>query len=164
MGIVAVRIYRFHETLIDAGRKSEYIFLNIAVLNGVSMYATWVTVASALNLGTVLEYKFIEHLPNESVSIICLSLISACFVVYAALDFSLLELYTRYSPAPYFTLVWALAGILSKQWKGDDPQLSSIVAAVMLGTVCVMTLVKVIVSIYKVRTHAYQYKLMKSRP
>ena len=147
------------ETLIDEGRGKEVSFLNVAVLNGVSTYATWVTIATLINLGVVLVYKLSNPLPMEPACVICvctLALIAACYVV---LDFTYFERYTRYSIAPYLVIIWALVAIINKNWNPDN--LSSLISAVLLAAVSVALLLKGSYSTYKASRQGYQYRQMK---
>lgn len=155
----AVRIVLYRENLIDQGRSSEVTFMNLAVLNGVSMYASWVTVATLLNLGNVLVYQLANPVPNDSACIVILGMLTFLALVYIVLDVTYMERYTRYSLTPYVTVIWALSAIINKNW--DVKNASSIFSAVLLGGISFALVIKVCITVVKTRSQMYQYRQMK---
>ena len=158
----AVGISTHRETLLDEGRGSEVKFLNVAVLNGVSTYAAWVTVATLINLGVVLVYKLGNPLPMEPACVICLACLALVAAAYIVLDLTYFERYTRFSFAPYLVVIWALAAVIGKNWNPDN--LSSLVAAGLLASVSVGLVVKAGWSSYRASVQGYQYRQMKTGP
>ncbi|XP_012939472.1 uncharacterized protein LOC101845778 [Aplysia californica] len=158
--IAANRVVLYRENLIDNGRGCEVSFLQVAVVNGVSMYATWTTIATLINLGVVLVYKWSRPISNENASIICLGILAVIAVVYVGLDITVLERYTRYSVTPYLVVTWALSAIIAKNW--DPKNASSIIAAVLLGAFGLASFMKVGLATYRGRSQAYQYRQMKA--
>lgn len=159
VAVAAVQIDKYKDNLKDEGRGLDVKVLYVTVLNGVSMYATWVTIASVLNLGTVLQYKLFENLCEETVSVICLAVLMFLVSTFVALDMSYLARYTSYNVAPYFVVIWALAAIMARNWQPEAS--SSIIAAVFTGAISLAALIKVVVASAKLQAQGYEYRQMK---
>ncbi|KAH9513813.1 hypothetical protein Btru_031466 [Bulinus truncatus] len=159
LAIVSVRLVMFRDSLVDQGRKNDVTFLEVAAVNGIGLYATWCTIATLINLGVVLVYKWSHPLLNENACVICLGILTFLVVVYIGLDMTVLDTYTRYNFSPYVAIVWALSAIVAKNY--DQSNLSSIMSVVLLGSVSLAGLIKVALSSYRTRQLKYQYRQMK---
>ncbi|XP_070574999.1 uncharacterized protein [Ptychodera flava] len=105
--------------------------LRLLVHNGVSVYATWCTVATLLNTGILLVYW--ADLDQELAGTICLSILSLEVVIWFTLETFVLDRWTRYTLTIWPTIIWALSGILDLNWNLDN-------------TTCIFSLVLVIVA------------------
>ncbi|XP_046331298.2 uncharacterized protein LOC124114661 [Haliotis rufescens] len=126
--------------LSEHGRTYDVYLVRYVVQNGLGIYAAWVTIATLLNLGAVLEYKLENPLDSSTTALIILSLLSVEVVVFVALDLSVLYQYSRYIFTPYLVVVVALVGIIAKNW--DPLKSSSIFSAVLLGVAAVCLCLK----------------------
>ena len=134
--------------------------LTVTMVNGVSMYATWTSVATLINLGIILVYKLPTQFNNETASIICLSILTCLLVLYTVLDSTVLKPYNAYNFAPYVTIIWALIGILSKNF--DFGHVSSIISIGLLVGASVVFLAKLIHAVlHFAGSDQYEYKQMK---
>ncbi|KAK6975796.1 hypothetical protein BgiMline_022180 [Biomphalaria glabrata] len=159
LAIASVRLVMFKDNLVDQGRKNEVTFLQIAVVNGIGMYATWASIATLINLAVVLVYKWSHPILNENASVISLGILTFLIIVYIGLDMTVLDQYTRYTYSPYVTVVWALSAIIAKNY--DQSNISSIMAVVLLGSVSLAGLIKVALTCYRSRRINYQYRQMR---
>lgn len=146
VAIVSSRVVMFRDTLVNQGRSSEVTFLQIAVVNGVAMYATWTAIASLINLGVVLVYKWCQPVTSETASVIGLGILAFIAVIYVAMDVTILERYTRYSLSPYAVVIWALSAVIARNYNKDN--VSSIMSAVLLGAVSLAFVVKLGITFY----------------
>ena len=102
--------------------------MRILINNGLIFYATWVTIATNLNLAIALTYEW-NVLNGEDSAIVGLSIIAVVsanwsnnynknegiiyfqiLVAYFACDVFFLEKYLRYTWSPYLQLAIAFAG------------------------------------------------------
>jgi len=87
------------------------IAFRVALQNGVAMYATWTSIATLLNLAHVMTYSGGVKETASSTTVLSLLLIE--LIVFAALDFALLDRFFRYLLTPYITFIVALIGSLT---------------------------------------------------
>lgn len=124
----------------------RYVYLAIGlVINGIGLYAAWLTIATLLNLGIVLCY--FVGIENQIASSIALGVLAFVFLVYSWMDLSLFEKQFRYFYTPYLTLFMALAGILAENWDTSNPNTIFTVALLCCGIF--VFIVKVITSIVR---------------
>ncbi|XP_067687326.1 uncharacterized protein [Haliotis asinina] len=126
--------------LADQGRMYEVYLVRYMVQNGLGIYAAWVTIATLLNLGAVLQYKLANPLDSSTTALVALSLLAVEVVVFVVLDLSVLDKYSRYIFTPYLVVVVALVGVIAKNW--DPLESSSIFSAVLLGVAAVCLILK----------------------
>jgi len=122
------------------------------VNNGLAFYATWLTVATCLNLAIAMTYEWvssdqIDEFRNVS-AIISLCILGTLLAIYFSLDIYFLEKFLRYTFSTYLQLFIAFSGILSKNWNGGESG-SSILTLILVIMVGIMFVVKIGVSIYK---------------
>ncbi|XP_011671816.2 uncharacterized protein LOC575154 [Strongylocentrotus purpuratus] len=110
------------------------------ITNGILVYATWTTIATLLNLSTVLTYS--ADLEEEVASLICLSILTVELVLYFVVDIFLLERHLRSAFMVYPVVIMASISALFNNW---DPNRSvSIFTAVIVGLACAALVGKVI--------------------
>jgi len=87
------------------------IAIRVCVQNGVAMYATWTSIATLLNLAHVMTYR--GSVSESSASTTALSLLLIELLVFAAIDFTLIDRHFRFLYTPYITFIVALIGSLA---------------------------------------------------
>ncbi len=112
------------------------------IQNGMGVYATWTTIATLLNLGTVL--RLYADVDEELAGIILLGILSGELVIFLILDWCVLEKYMRYIFTPYFVLVGALTGVLGNNFEPWTDR--TIFTTVLLGVAALAMLVKFILA------------------
>jgi len=75
------------------------------------MYATWGSIATLLNLAHVMAYR--GNVSESSASTTALSLLLIELLVFAAIDFTLIDRHFRFLYTPYITFIVALIGSLT---------------------------------------------------
>ena len=114
------------------------------VHNAMCFYATWVSVATLINFGTVLSYGG-GNVPQSTTCTIILSILTVGLVAWFVADLVFLDKYVRYVLTPYIVLILAFSGSIDKNW--NPANTNSIFTACLLGIVCAMLLVKIVVMI-----------------
>lgn len=87
---------------------------NSLPINGMFFYTTWVTIASQINLTTVLSY--FTQISKEDSATVGLTILLAVVVAYFILEVSIAETYLRYVFSVYPVLIWASIGVLVAHW------------------------------------------------
>ncbi|XP_078657496.1 uncharacterized protein LOC144903346 [Branchiostoma floridae x Branchiostoma belcheri] len=108
--------------------------IRLFVHNGLTIYATWVTIATLLSFGLVLTYE--SGYDNEDTSTGMLGVLLAIVLVWFVLEnFTVLERFCRYTLVPYVVVVVALAGLVDKYitFTGSLERRNAIFACVLLG-------------------------------
>ena len=89
--------------------KIDLWITRLLVVNGMCIYATWLTVATLLNFGLVLQYYEVNETNTGGV---LLWLLSVEVLVYFALENTIFDHFTRFIFIVYPALIWALLGVL----------------------------------------------------
>lgn len=116
--------------------------LNIAryvILNSLSVYAAWITVANLINLDIVLNY--FGPLTASMAGSLSLVLLGADVLIYFILENTWLTNFGRYVYSVYPTFAWALSGVVYAH--ADHPGLNELVAFVLLAVSVVLAVAKV---------------------
>lgn len=158
VAVASARLVMFKDTLTNQGRTPEIVFLQVVVINGLAMYATWTTIASSINLAEYLVYTLTQPVVNETACIISLGILSFIAVLYISLDVTVLKSYTEYSLTPYAVVIWALIGILTKNY--DQNNTSSIISVALVAAVSLAFIMKLGITFYNSSTAKAMYKRM----
>jgi hypothetical protein len=143
--ISAKHLITYGQSLIDMGQGKEVWLVRILVHNAWGIYASWVTIATLLNLGIVLTY--VANMSVHIASSICLSILATELVVYFIVDNLFFERYLRYLITPYIVPHVALAGVLSANW--DPLSSNSVFVMATLVWVVLLTCIKVVLMIWR---------------
>jgi len=131
--------------LFKNGKMLEVWLIRFTLHVGLGAYITWVTIATLLNITIAIQYE--GGMASDSAAMIALSIFAILLGLWFSLDMTVLDRYTRYFFITYPAATFALSGVLSKQWHPD--QASAIYVAVLLAVAGVMTIVKLVVMVYR---------------
>lgn len=151
--IITVNLYMFlffsyrsldngMEVLVKQERKADIWLTRLLVQNGVSVYATWCTIATLLNLGFILAYFSAHDIGQKNASTITLGILAGVIVLFLVADWFFLDWYTRYTFTPYLVLVFAFTGSLVKNYEAGAR--NTIFTLALLAVSGAATLVKVV--------------------
>lgn len=135
------------EVLVKQDRKKDVWLTRFLVHNGLSIYATWVTIASLLNLTFVLLYRSSFTISQENAATISLSILSAFIAAYLIADWFFLDRYTRYTFTPYIVLIVALTGSLAKNY--DEGARNTVFTIVLLAISGAASFVKLFLLVWR---------------
>ena len=108
-------------------------------MNGLSLYATWTTIAALVNASIVLQYSF--GVDPSTVGTVILFLLTAAILFYFTLENTVLDQYARDVYTVYPVVLWALMRILDKHWGVAGEGRNVVFTLVLLlGTVALMFL------------------------
>lgn len=145
VGFAAVHLYRVSPKLrAQQGsflRRMEPLIAQVLVVNGIGIYATWLTLATLVNFGIVLQY--FADLGAATTGTLMLSILTVEVLAYFALENTILDRYARYVFIVYPVLMYSIAGILSKQW-GIDERQNPIFALVLEVLVCLLFIARIV--------------------
>ena len=147
--VEAFQIYRMTPTLQTQKKfKIDLWISRILVINGIVIYATWLTVATLINFGIVLEY--FAEVPAETTGVVILWLLSVVVLAYFALENTILDRFARFIFIVYPVLIWALSGVISGNWgREEDTNTVPVVALLMLILVIMLFIAKgVLVTVF----------------
>ena len=143
IGIVAVHLYHMRQQ--GTIRVIDVWATWILVINGIAIYATWLTVATLLNLGIVVQYYGDFSAVNTGT--LCLSLLTVEVIVYFILENTVLDCFARYVLIVYPVIVWALAAILSAHWNQEDDNRNPIFTLVLIILSSILLISRVVLVI-----------------
>jgi len=134
-----------HELL----RSNKKLYITyVIILNGFSLYDSWTTVASLINLGSTLRY--VSQIPMVDASNVCLSILLVIFFVYFLLENTIFDRQFRFIIPPYLVLIWTTSAIVTKQATNPlvNDQTKMFVAAI-LAIACILFVLRMAIIIYK---------------
>ena len=132
----------------QCGLQRDIWLMRIVCCNGLAMFASWGSVAAMFNFAVVLTHGTGPNLTAGST--VSLSLFSLEILVWWGFDNFVFEKLLRYLYTPYIVIIISLIGILSKNW--DPENANKLFVAVLLTLVCVLFVVKIILSVHRHRT------------
>ncbi|XP_060070093.1 uncharacterized protein LOC132550096 [Ylistrum balloti] len=121
--------------------------IRLLVQNGMAFYATWVTIATLLNVAMVMTYK--GGISNEDACTAVLGMLSAIIATWVILENTVFDRYVRYTFSPYITLTMALGGVVSKNYDLDIRERNSLFSLTLLIIAGVLLLTKIIVMLVR---------------
>ena len=141
----------------SSASKIDDVLTKVLVLNGLSLYATWTTIAGLVNFSIVLQYTF--SVDPSTVGTVALALLSAVILLYFTLENTILYLYARNVFTVYPVVFWALIGVLDKHLGVPGEERNVIFTLVILfGTVALASLRTALLVIFY---HFRQQKVAK---
>ena len=109
-------------------------FARYLILNGMSIYASWITVANLINLAIVLEYY--GPFSASFAGTVSLVLLAADVVMYFILENTVVGNFAQYVFIVYPTLIWATSGVVYAHSRTSGGELNELIALILLiGTV-----------------------------
>lgn len=109
VGIETVYLYNLKPAAGAKSMKTDYFLAQLLVVNGLVVYATWLSVAWLLNLDIVLSYFSTQT--ATSAGTISLSVLAFEVLIYFLLENTVLDRYIRYVYMVYPVVLWALSGV-----------------------------------------------------
>jgi len=142
-----------------SGKDATYIFptyllnpTSIALyrgllLNGIGLYAAWLSIAQCLNIGLLIAYPLKGN--QYTASIVALSVFAVIVVLYLFLDFYYLRSWLAYTYTPYAVLLWALSAIATNPMTGEHALkgATAVLVYILLGISAVATVAKIVFGI-----------------
>ncbi|XP_072040769.1 uncharacterized protein [Amphiura filiformis] len=126
----------------------------ILIQNGLALYAGWCSISTILNLIYTFVYGGVMtssggNMDENLASLIGISLIGLNIVLYFYLENFVWERYMRYTYTVWGAFLWAVIGIMTKDFSYD---VNTFIAFGLLGMTFILFIVKIILSIW--RSHA----------
>lgn len=151
VGFSCHAVDKYLPVLYRNGFSREAWLVRFLVQNALAFYATWVTIATLLNLGVVLVYWGDLDQSNSCTG--CLAVLTLDIVVYLTLDWFVLDKYIRYIFSPYLVLIVALTGSIEKNY--EEGATNTIFTIVLLSIACAATVVKAVLLAWRHIKHPF---------
>ncbi|XP_056669904.1 uncharacterized protein LOC103102780 [Monodelphis domestica] len=140
-----------HRTWLQSHHRMDLWLFCILVQNGISLYATWTTVAILLNFAVVLIYTV--GVANQTSTTVALSILLLLLVLWFYLENFLLDKHVRYILTVYPVVMVALSGNIAQHYNTTAPSGNNVFAVVLMIVTSVMFLVRLGLVTYR---HRYQ--------
>ena len=171
IGMLSYHLYQKTKDLEKEGQKCDLWMTRIVVLNGLALYASWVSVATCLNVGIVIQYYTptsagleIEGSGSAAGSgngsggglntplaadsgTVTLALLAFIVLVYFVLENTVLDRFICFVLVVYPTVIWALSGAVQGQWNKYENPRNQIFSLVLLGVVILLACIRVVLLI-----------------
>ena len=138
-------LYAYGTVYICEDTVKDVWFVRILVHNGLGLYFGWTTVALLLNLAVVLTYR--GGVNQQVSSTVSLSILFLEILTLFFFDAFAWDRFSRYLITPYLVFIYALVGILYKNW--DPTESNPVLAAALLFTASLLAIAKFILLVYK---------------
>ncbi|XP_033630900.1 uncharacterized protein LOC117292842 [Asterias rubens] len=125
--------------------KCDLFLVRAIVQNGLAFYATWVTIATLLNLTIVMTYW--GDLEQSVACTISLSILLVEVLIYSVLENIVWDKYLRYTYSVWVVVIFALSGSIARNW--DPEQRNSIYSAVLISLAAVLFVLKIGLSMWR---------------
>ena len=145
IGVSARKLTDNQAFMAKTGLKTHVWLIRLLLHNGMGVYCTWTTIATLLNLTTVLGYW--ANLGGEIASTVSFTILGLELLFWFSMDIFFLDRWVRYLFVPYFVVVWALIGSIADHW--NPTKRNSIITAVLLGLGVIFLIVKMTVMIWR---------------
>ncbi|MEQ2288318.1 hypothetical protein AMECASPLE_021435 [Ameca splendens] len=114
----------------------------VLIQNGISIYATWTTIASLVNLTIVLVYD--ANVSNTDAATISLSLLTVVVVAWFFLENFVFDKHVRFILTIYPVVIWALTGVFTENYNAADPTRNNTFIAALLGVACFLFVTRIL--------------------
>ena len=114
-------LYQYLKKMESKGGKPNLVDVwctRILIQNGILFYATWVSIATCINLTIYLEYNI--GMDGSKAATASLAIILSASILWFILENFVYQEYTRYVLAEYIVLIIALSGVLKAHWSGGQ--------------------------------------------
>ena len=137
--------------------KIECYLAQIIVVNGITIYATWVTIATLINFTVVLQY--FGNYDSTNSATIALAFLAFEVIVYFVLENTLLDRFLRFVFMPYLVVIWALSAAVSAHYGVHGDLQNDIFSIILLVITIILFIVRIVLWIIftKFRRLASQY-------
>ena len=131
VGVETVHLYKV-TPLMNSGMKNkvDLWITRLVVVNGICIYVTWLSVATLINFGIVLQYY--ANVDGGTTGTVILWLLSVEVLAYFALENTILDRFARFVFIVYPVLIWSLSGVLSAHWGREDPDTNPVLTLMIL--------------------------------
>jgi len=122
--------------------RCEVVLLRFTTLNGLPLYAMWCTLATALEWTMIFQYHTF-HWSSTVSSVVTLSILTFCLLIYWTMDLITLRKYFVYTWLSCILLVVVFSAIIARYNSigGDDRPALSFVFALLIAS-CVAIIYK----------------------
>lgn len=122
--------------------KIDLYITRLLVLNGIALYASWLTVATQLNFIIVLEY--FANVDTTTAATVGLSILTMEIIIYFVLENTVLDRFARFIFIVYPLFIWALSGSLAAHWEVEMYRRDPIFTVVLLVLVIVFFIARIV--------------------
>ncbi|KAJ8307521.1 hypothetical protein KUTeg_015605, partial [Tegillarca granosa] len=138
-------VYRNLAESTKKGLSRDIWLIRLLVQNGIAFYATWVTIATLLNLAIVMSYWGDVSVEDSGTTVLSILLVEV--IIWFVTDIFIFDKYVRYTFSPYITLIMALSGVLSKNYDLDNTYRNSVFTLFNL-VLCIILFVFKLVTLF----------------
>lgn len=118
--------------------------VRILVQNGILFYATWVSIATCINLAVYVEYNL--EVDGRKAATASLAILTALIILWFILENFVLQEYTRFIVAEYIVLIVALSGVVKAHWTdGHGNQAFDLALLILAGVLLVARIALIVV-------------------
>ena len=116
----------------------------ILVQNGVIFYATWVSIATCLNLVIFLHYNL--GMDGSRAATAALGILLCATLLWFIMENFVFQEYTRYVFTEYVVLIVALSGVLKAHWTGGQGNQAFVLAVLIVSAILLVARIALIVA------------------
>ena len=118
--------------------------VRILVQNGILFYATWVSIATCINVAVYLEYNL--GVSSSRAGTAALAILTSVIILWFILENFVVQEYTRFVLSEYIVLVIALSGVVKAHWTdGHGNQTFELALLILAGVLLIARIALIVV-------------------
>lgn len=118
--------------------------VRILVQNGILFYATWVSIATCINVAVYLEYNL--GVSSSKAGTAALAILTSTIILWFILENFVVQEYTRFIVSEYIVLIIALGGVVKAHWTdGHGNQAFELALLILAGVLLVARIALIVV-------------------
>ena len=118
--------------------------VRILIQNGILFYATWVSIATCINLAVYVEYNL--GVDGSKAATASLAILTSVIILWFIMENFVVQEYTRFVVSEYIVLVIALSGVVKAHWTdGHGNQAFELALLILSGVLLIARIALIVV-------------------
>ena len=147
IGVESVHLYKLTPRLLANPKYKINLWITrMLAVNGMGIYATWLSVAKFVQFTSVLQGN--ANINSITAGAVSLWLLTLEVLGYFALENTILDRFIRFIYVVYPGLTWALIGVLAAHWGQQDSDTIPVLILLIFIVVIILMVARVILVIF----------------
>ena len=143
IAVETVHLYKLTPRLLkECKYKIDLWITRMLVVNGMCIYATWLTVANMVQFASIIQYD--AGADGVTAGSISLWILSVIVLSYFALENTVLDRFTRFIYIIYPVLIWSLIGVVAENWGQYEVIINPLISLFLLVLAIILLVARII--------------------
>ena len=143
IAVETVHLYKLTPRLLKERKyKIDLWITRMLVVNGMCIYATWLTVANMVQFASIIQYD--AGADGVTAGSISLWILSVIVLSYFALENTVLDRFTRFIYIIYPVLIWSLIGVVAENWGQYEVIINPLISLFLLVLAIILLVARIV--------------------